>query len=69
MVIGAGISGLFTASLLQKQGIDFRILEASGTHRGRIISNIETSNIFSDLPIELGADEILGSHNSWYNLV
>jgi len=65
VIIGAGAAGLRAASLLHSQGIEVQILEASATHGGRIQNNKER---LSDFPLELGADEILGSENSWYKL-
>ncbi len=64
-VIGAGISGLYIAHLLNEQGVNVQIYEASGVHGGRI----KYLQGFSDFPLELGADEILGNDNIWYNMV
>ena len=64
VIVGAGAAGLYAASLLIKQGIEVQVLEASNTHGGRL----QYKAGFSDFPLELGADEILGSENSWYKL-
>lgn len=38
IIVGAGLSGLHTASLLQEQGINYRVLEARDRIGGRILS-------------------------------
>lgn len=66
-IIGAGISGLHAAWLLQTEyGLDVEILEASDKIGGRILS---AENVFSMGNVELGADEIYGSDNLWYQTV
>ena len=52
IIIGAGAGGLSSGYLLQQQGIDFEILEASSIHGGRMRINTD----FSDFPIPLGAE-------------
>lgn len=52
IIIGAGAGGLSAAYLLQQQGIDFEILEASAVYGGRMRINTE----FADFPIPLGAE-------------
>jgi monoamine oxidase len=52
IIIGAGAGGLSAGYLLQQQGIDFEILEASANHGGRM--KINTG--FADFPIPLGAE-------------
>jgi monoamine oxidase len=52
IIIGAGAGGLSAAYLLQQQGIDFEILEASPIYGGRM--RINTS--FTNFPIPLGAE-------------
>ncbi len=64
-IIGAGASGLYAAYLLNEQGINVKIYEAAGTHGGRI----KYLQGFSDFPLELGTDEILGNDNIWYRLI
>lgn len=54
LIIGAGAGGLSAGYLLQQQGIDFEILEASSMHGGRIRINTD----FADFPIPLGAEWI-----------
>ena len=52
IIIGAGAGGLSAGYLLQQQGVDFEILEASSVYGGRI--KIDTN--FADFPIPLGAE-------------
>lgn len=52
IIIGAGAGGLSSGYLLQQQGIDFEILEASSAYGGRM--KINTG--FADFPIPLGAE-------------
>lgn len=52
IIIGAGAGGLSAGYLLQQQGIDFEILEASSTYGGRMKINTD----FADFPIPLGAE-------------
>jgi monoamine oxidase len=52
IIIGAGAGGLSAGYLLQQQGIDFEILEASSVYGGRM--KIDTD--FADFPIPLGAE-------------
>ncbi|MBC6993668.1 FAD-dependent oxidoreductase [Neolewinella lacunae] len=52
IVIGAGAGGLSAAYLLQQQGIDVEILEASPVFGGRMKINRD----FADFPIPLGAE-------------
>ncbi|MEO1053493.1 MAG: FAD-dependent oxidoreductase [Bacteroidota bacterium] len=54
IIIGAGAGGLSAGYLLQQQGIDFEILEASRIHGGRMRVNTD----FADFPIPLGAEWI-----------
>jgi len=65
VVIGAGAAGLYAAHLLKKEGIKVEILEASDDHGGRI----RYLSGFSDFPLELGADEVIGTDNIWYDLI
>ena len=52
IIIGAGAGGLSAGYLLQQEGIDFEILEASSTYGGRMKINTD----FADFPIPLGAE-------------
>jgi len=52
IIIGAGAGGLSAGYLLQQQGIDFEILEASSIYGGRMRINTD----FTDFPIPLGAE-------------
>lgn len=54
LIIGAGAAGLTAGYLLQQQGIDCQILEASSTYGGRMKRTTE----FADFPIPLGAEWI-----------
>ena len=52
LIIGAGAGGLSTGYYLKQQGTEFRILEASSAHGGRMRINTN----FADFPIPLGAE-------------
>ena len=52
IIIGAGAAGLSAAYLLNQQGIDFQILEASTNYGGRM----KRTTDFADFPIPLGAE-------------
>ncbi|MEM7575673.1 MAG: NAD(P)/FAD-dependent oxidoreductase [Bacteroidota bacterium] len=54
LIIGAGAAGLTAGHLLQQQGVDFQILEASDQHGGRV----KKSASFVDYPIDLGGEWI-----------
>ena len=54
LIIGAGAAGLSAAQELEAAGIDYTILEASGTYGGRM----KESTDFADFPIDLGAEWI-----------
>ena len=58
IIVGAGLSGLLTAYLLKKEGIPFKILEASNRVGGRI-NTIYTKE---DAPIEMGATWFTDQH-------
>jgi monoamine oxidase len=64
IIVGAGASGLHAAWLLNKQGIDVTILEASDVWGGRIRAN----DNFSEIPVELGAEKIYGKRSFLYDL-
>lgn len=65
IIIGAGAAGLYAAYLLNEQGIDVTILEASDVYGGRIKSLKD----FSDFPVELGAEAVHGKRSPFYDLV
>ena len=52
LIIGAGSAGLMAGYYLQRQGINFEILEASSTYGGRV----KKTKDFADFPIDLGAE-------------
>lgn len=54
LVIGAGASGLAAGYILERYGIDFEIIEASGLIGGRV----KRTDDFVDVPIDLGAEWI-----------
>jgi len=65
IIIGAGAGGLSAGYLLQQQGMDFEILEASASYGGRI--KINTS--FADFPIPLGAEWLETDTNIFQEIV
>lgn len=54
IIIGAGAAGLTAGYLLQRENIDFQILEASSVYGGRL----KRADNFVDFPIDLGAEWI-----------
>ena len=54
IIIGAGAGGLTAGYLLQQQGIEFQILEASSVYGGRM----KRTTKFANFPIPLGAEWI-----------
>lgn len=59
LVIGAGAAGISAAHFLDRAGVDVTVLEASGTHGGRI----KTARDFVDFPIPLGGEWLhTGAH-------
>lgn len=66
IIVGAGASGLYAASLLQKKGAkNIQILEASLSYGGRI----KPFSGFADFTIELGAEYVHGNNSVFYNMV
>lgn len=64
LIIGAGAAGIYAAHLLMHYGIEVEILEASSRIGGRI----QADTSFSDLPIEMGAEEIHGNRSVLFDL-
>lgn len=62
IIIGGGIAGLYSARLLRDNGFQVTVLEASSTHGGRIRPLLT----FSDYPVELGAEVILGEKSVYH---
>ncbi len=52
LIIGAGAAGLTAGHLLNQQGIDFQIIEASPVYGGRMKRTLD----FVDFPVPLGAE-------------
>lgn len=74
LIIGAGAAGLAAGYLLNQNGINFQMLEASSTYGGRM----KATNTFADFPIPLGAEWLHVSENelteilrapSWQNTI
>ncbi|MBT8219594.1 MAG: FAD-dependent oxidoreductase [Bacteroidia bacterium] len=65
IIIGAGAGGLSSGYLLQQQGIDFEILEASSSYGGRMKINTD----FADFPIPLGAEWLETGTNIFQDIV
>lgn len=65
LIIGSGLSGLTLAYLLQKQQIDYIILEASARFGGRI----QTQKGKLDTPLELGATWFSREHRQLLSLL
>jgi len=63
-IIGAGAAGLYAAHLLNRRGISVKIYEASDQWGGRM----QSLSGFADYSIELGAEEIHGSHSVLYSM-
>lgn len=54
IIIGAGAAGMAAATLLEQNGIDYSILEATSRYGGRLEQNTR----FADFPLDLGAEWI-----------
>jgi heterodisulfide reductase subunit A-like polyferredoxin len=52
IVIGAGASGLAAAKVLEKNNIDYTILEATNRYGGRL----KKDTTLADFPIDIGAE-------------
>lgn len=62
-IVGAGAAGIYAAYLLQQNGIDVEIFEASQRVGGRM----RTLEGFADFNIDLGAEYIHGHRSLWYD--
>lgn len=60
LVIGAGLAGLSAARDLARAGYDVSVIEA----RNRIGGRLHTSHLWPDLPMDLGASWIHGTHGN-----
>lgn len=80
-IIGAGAAGLLAADILISKGVKVKIFEASDQVGGRVRtfrrSDVPTDSLivfpaalpYSDFPLELGADRIIGSDSRWAEIV
>ncbi|WP_244319999.1 NAD(P)-binding protein [Enterobacter cancerogenus] len=55
VIIGAGVSGLYAATLLQKAGVACTILEARERTGGRVLSSQMLANTPDGLHVDMGA--------------
>ena len=65
IIIGAGAGGLSSGYLLQQQGIEFEILEASANYGGRMKINTN----FADFPIPLGSEWLHANTDEFQKMV
>lgn len=80
-IIGAGAAGLLAADILISKGVKVKIFEASSRLGGRVCSlrrsDVPTGSLivfpaappYSDFPLELGADRVIGSESRWAEIV
>jgi len=52
IIIGAGASGLAAAKVLEKNNVDYKVLEATNRYGGRL----KKDTILADFPIDIGAE-------------
>ena len=64
IIIGAGASGLAAAKVLEQNGIDYLILEATDRYGGRL----KKDTTLADFPIDIGA-EWIHSHPNVLNVL
>lgn len=55
VIIGAGVSGLYAATLLEKAGVDYTILEARDRTGGRVLSGEVLTNEPDGIYVDMGA--------------
>lgn len=55
IIIGAGVSGLYAATLLEKAGVDYVVLEARDRTGGRVLSGQTLTNTPDGLHVDMGA--------------
>lgn len=55
VIIGAGLSGLYAATLLEKAGVDYVILEARDRTGGRVLSGVELAGTSAGVHVDMGA--------------
>jgi monoamine oxidase len=65
LIIGAGAAGMAAGYLLAQNGTEFEILEASGTHGGRM----KHTTSFVDFPVPLGAEWLHTSTGEFTSIV
>lgn len=65
IIIGAGAAGLAAANQLERNNVDYQILEATNHYGGRIQKN----EGFADFPIDIGAEWIHADKNSLNHLL
>lgn len=54
IIIGAGVSGLYAGTLLEKAGVDYVILEARKRTGGRVLSGQVLANTPDGVHVDMG---------------